>query len=368
MNDAGVDAIATLRGIAEDAGVDAVAIVPGSNFARLFGGDFMQHERPLLVLVPVRGRAAALVPELELGPFGELGLDLEVFDWRDQTGYAPAFEAMLSARSIGRIGVEGLLMRVFVDQAMRTALPGLHIVDLQRELSRVRLHKNDTEVAALRRAIELTEAALDETLDAVRIGMTEKAIERRLVQALFAHGLESLAFSPIVAAGANSANPHAGARDVAVRAGDALLFDLGGRIDGLHSDITRTVFVGHASDRHLAIHDTVLAANRAGVAAVLPGATAHAIDDAATGVLEASAFAEHILTRTGHGLGREVHEDPYIMRGNHQALEPGMVFTVEPGLYLPGELGVRIEDDVLVTASGVESLTTFERGVRIVAA
>jgi len=361
------DALDTLRGIARDNGVDAVVIVPGANFARLFGGHFMQHERPLLVLVPVDGPPAALVPELELGPFGALGLELDVFDWRDQSGYAPAFEAMLAGRSIRDIGVEGLLMRVFVDQALRAAVPGLKITDLQRALSRVRLHKGDDEIRSLRRAIAMSEAALGETLDAVRVGMTEKAIEQRLVQALFAQGVESLSFPPIVAAGGHSANPHASARDVAVRAGDALLFDLGGRFDGLCADITRTVFVGHADDRHLAIHATVLAANRAGVAAVTPGTTAHAIDDAATAVLEASPFAAHILTRTGHGLGREVHEDPYIMRGNHQVLEPGMVFTVEPGLYVPGEIGVRIEDDVLVTGDGRESLTTFDREARVVA-
>jgi len=360
------DAIATLRRIADDNAVDAVAIVPGSNFARLFGGDFMQHERPLLVLVPVTGPAAAIVPELELGPFGALQLPVEVHAWRDQTGYAAAFEAMFGTTAPASIGVEGLLMRVFVDQALRAAVPGLHIADLQRELSRVRLHKSADEIASLRRAIAVTEAALGETLEAVRPGMSEKAIEQRLVQALFAHGAEGLSFAPIVAAGGHSANPHASAREVAVQDGDPLLFDLGARVDGLCADITRTVFVGHASDRHLAIHQSVQAANRAGVEAVRPGATAHDIDEAATGTLERSAFAEHVLTRTGHGLGREVHEDPYIMRGNHQALEPGMVFTVEPGLYVPGDIGVRIEDDVLVTDDGVESLTGFDRSAILV--
>jgi len=360
------DPIDTLRRIAADNAVDAVAIVPGANFARLFGGHFMQHERPLLVLVPTTGRAAALVPELELGPFSALGLDLDVHDWRDQSGYAPAFEAMLGTLAPASIGVEGLLMRVFVDQAMRAAVPGLRIVDLQARLSRVRLHKNPDEIAALRRAIATTEAALGETLDAVRVGMTETAIEQRLVQALFAHGAQSLSFPSIVAAGGHSANPHASARDVAVKSGDPLLFDLGARIDGLCADITRTVFVGHATDRHLDIHATVLAANRAGVDAVRPGVTAHDIDEAASRVLERSAHAEHVLTRTGHGLGREVHEDPYIMRGNHQALEPTMVFTVEPGLYAPGDIGVRIEDDVVVTERGAESLTRFSREALIV--
>lgn len=356
----------TLRTIARDQGVDAVVVVPGSNFARLFGGHFMQHERPLLVLVPSEGDAAAIVPQLELGPFGALDLPLDVHEWRDQDGYAAAFSAALAGRDLRRIGVEGLLMRVFVDQALRAAVPDVQIVDLQAPLSRVRLHKTADEIAALRRAIACTEQALEETLADVRVGLTESAIEQRLVQALFAAGANELSFAPIVAAGGHSANPHARARDVAIAAGDPLLFDLGGRVDGLCADLTRTVFVGHVSDRHAALYETVLAANRAGVAAVVPGATGHDVDDAATAVLEASPFAEHILTRTGHGLGREVHEDPYIMRGNHQVLEPGMVFTVEPGLYSPGDIGVRIEDDVLVGDDGAVCLTDAPRKIRIV--
>ena len=164
-----------------------------------------------------------------------------------------------------------------------------------------------------------------------------------------------------------SARPHASARtDYALREGDALLVDFGAVHEGLCADITRTVFVGRADERQRDIYDTVLAANRAGLAASRPGATAHDVDDAATKVLEASAHAERILTKTGHGLGRDVHEMPYIVRGNATVLEPGMVFTVEPGLYGPGDFGVRIEDDVLITADGAESLTSVPRELRVV--
>ena len=132
------------------------------------------------------------------------------------------------------------------------------------------------------------------------------------------------------------------------------------------ADITRTVFVGHVSEEGREVYETVLAANEAGHRATRPGATAHDVDDAATTVLEGSRFADRIRHKTGHGLGREVHEAPYIMRGNHQVLEPGMVLTNEPGLYELGNFGVRIEDDVVVTAEGSRCLTTFPKELKVV--
>lgn len=171
-----------------------------------------------------------------------------------------------------------------------------------------------------------------------------------------------MAFGPIVAAGDNSARPHGSAReDYAIAPGDALLFDFGASWGGFVADVTRTVFVGHANDEAQDVYATVFAANQRGHEVARAGVTAHDVDDAVTAVLEASPYADRIRTKTGHGLGRQVHEAPYIMRGNHQVLEAGMVFTNEPGLYRLGGFGVRIEDDVLVTADGCRSLTQFPR-------
>ena len=356
-----------VRAVARAAAVDAVALVPGSTFAKVTGHDFHESERPLVLVVPADGAPAALVPNLELESFAPLGFEGEVFDWRDQDGYADAFAALFAHLPIASLGVEGQVMRVFVERAIRAAAPGASVVDLQGEIAALRLRKDPHEIAALREAIRISEAALAETLGTVRVGQTEARIEAMLVERLFANGAKALSFSPIVAAGDNSARPHASARaDYAVRAGDALLFDFGAVHDGLRADITRTVFVGRADDRQRDVYDTVLGANRAGVAAVRPGASAHDVDDAATRVLEASAHADRIVHKTGHGLGRDVHEAPQIMRGNHARLEPGTVLTVEPGLYGPGDFGVRIEDDVLVTEEGGESLTTFERELIVV--
>ena len=357
------DRLDPVRSAARAAGVDALALVPGPNLAKVLGRDFHESERPLVLVVPADGPPAALVPHLELESFAPLGLPGEVFEWRDGDGFDGAFEALFAHLRLGSLGVEGRTMRVFVERAIRRAAPGLRIEDRHERIAALRLRKDAAEIASLREAIRISEVALAETLETVRVGLTETDVEATLVQRLFANGAASLSFPPIVAAGDNSARPHASARpDYAIAPGDALLFDFGAVHGAMRADITRTVFVGHVDDRRRAIHGTVLAANRAGLAAVRPGATAHEVDDAATAVLEASPHADRIVHRTGHGLGREVHEAPQVIRGDRTVLEPGMVITVEPGLYGPGDFGVRIEDDVLVTGEGAESLTAFERG------
>lgn len=363
------DRYAAHRRVARDLGVEAVALVPGPNFERLYDASFGTNERPFVIVIPVEGAPAALVPNLEISSFAALGFEGEVFDWRDQTGYAGAFAALAAHLPLRSLGIEGQVMRVFVHHALVAATPGLAVIDAERAISGLRLRKTPAEIAALSEAIRISEAALGETLDQVRAGMTEAEVERILVAALFAHGADDQSFGALVAASDNSAHSHAHARpDYAIRPGDALLLDFGARKSGLCADITRTVFVGHAGDEAQEVYDTVLRANLAGHAAIRPGATAHTVDDAVISVLEPSPFADRISTKTGHGLGRDVHEAPYIMRGNHEVLEPGMVVTNEPGLYRtgPGGFGVRIEDDVLVTETGSRSLTTFPKELKVV--
>lgn len=354
------------RRLAAALGTEAVALVPGPNFTRLYGHVFHTNERPLVVVIPVTGTPAAVVPNLELTSFAALDFEGEVFDWRDQTGYADAFAALAAHMPLKSLAVEGQVMRVFVQLALTETQPGLRIVDGEKAITSLRYRKTPEEIAAMERAIGISEAALGDTLDRVRIGQTERQIEAMLVQAMFAHGAEEQAFGALVACGPHSAASHAHARDVAIKAGDPLLIDFGARWGGLCADITRTVFVGHCTDAAAAVYEVVLAANEKGHEVTKPGITAHDVDDAVISVLEASPYADRIRTKTGHGLGRDVHEAPYIMRGNHQILEPGVVFTNEPGLYHPDHFGIRIEDDMLVTETGSRSLTRFPKAIRIV--
>jgi len=360
------DRLSAYAQVARDLNVDAVALVPGSNFTRAVIHSFMSHERPFLLVIKANSNAAALVPNLELRSWDLVGFDGTVFDWRDQDGYGSAFAALVAHLDISSLAVEGQIMRVFVHHALKQAQPDLRIIDGEAAISGLRIVKSDDDVTALRAAIEVSERALDRTLANVRLGQTEKEIEQALTQALFAEGAEDQSFYPIVAAGDGSARPHAKARvDYAVKAGDALLIDFGARKHGFCADITRTVFLDHVTDEGRDVYDTVLRANLMGHAVTRAGVTAHEIDDAVIGVLEASPYGDRIRTKTGHGLGRDVHEAPYIMRGNHTVLEAGTVYTNEPGLYEIDNFGVRIEDDVLVTEDGSISLTTFPTDLQV---
>lgn len=362
-----MDRYADYRAVAADLGVDAIALVPGPNFNRVLGHGFMSHERPFVLVIPVEGAPAAIVPNLELKSWDLVGFEGATIDWRDQDGYAAAFGKLARHLPLRSVAVEGQVMRVFVHHALTSVYPNLRVVDGEKAISNLRAIKTADDLVAMDRAIKISEAALHEVIPQVRVGQTEKQVEKLLMQALFEHGCEGMAFAPIVTAADNSARPHGHARfDYMIKKGDALLFDFGAVYGGFCADITRTFFVGDADAEQRAVYDTVLQANLKGLEVTRDGISAHELDDAVISVLEASPYAAYIRTKTGHGLGREVHEAPYIMRGNHEVLRAGMVYTNEPGLYLDGKFGVRIEDDVLVTEDGYRCLTSFPKELQVI--
>ena len=224
--------------------------------------------------------------------------------------------------------------------------------------------KEDVEIEKMRQAVRIAEAALLATLKICCAGMTEKAIVNELViQLLRAGSAPQLPFMPIVAIGENSADPHAVPTDRALNRGDLLLIDWGACYEGYLSDITRTFTFGNVGPELLAVGDIVLNANQAGRTAGAPGLKAGAVDLAARSVIADAGYGDAFIHRTGHGLGLEAHEAPYIFGGNDLLLEPGITFTVEPGIYLPGKGGIRIEDDVVITSDGLVSLTDFPRPI-----
>lgn len=347
-----------------DAGIGAAAFVPGPNFAYLTGVHLHLMERPTLFIVTADGESMAMMPALERQKWQEAMPDVPTLYWDDAAGPATAFAAI--ADRLGRdrmLGVEGLRMRTVEYLALARQLGRDAVVDADPALVALRLCKDAAEIADLRRAITISEDALGETLDAGIGGQSEAAIAARLKMAMLAHGATGFAFDPIVLGGEKAANPHGQPGDRIIAPGDALLIDFGASFGDMHADITRTVFCAHASETHAAIHATVLRANESGRAMVRAGVPVGEVDAAATDALLASPFADMVLHKTGHGLGREIHEDPQVMRQNRQPQEAGMVFTVEPGLYRSGEIGLRIEDNVLVTETGHVCLTNFSRGV-----
>jgi Xaa-Pro dipeptidase len=223
------------------------------------------------------------------------------------------------------------------------------------------MRKDEQEVAQMRRAIAITEAALWTIMHQVEAGMTEREVATALELEFLRAGADSISFAPIVAAGPHSASPHATPGDRPIKPCEPIVVDCGAAVSGYSADITRTFSIGELGQELAHVYDVVRAANRAGRMAVKPGVPAEEVDEAARAVIDKAGYGEYFIHRTGHGLGLEVHEPPYIIAGNGQLLEPGMTFTVEPGIYLTERGGVRIEDDVLVTPDGGESLTAFRR-------
>jgi Xaa-Pro aminopeptidase len=212
----------------------------------------------------------------------------------------------------------------------------------------------------------VAETAIEKVLPQLRAGLTEKEVAALVTRELLAVGAEEVAFPTIASAGPNAASPHGAPTNRPLQEGDLLVIDWGAVVDGYVSDITRTFAVGHLDEELRLVYDVVKTANEAGKEAAQPGASGADIDRAARSVIENAGYGDYFIHRTGHGLGLEAHENPSLVAGNDDPLPVGAVFTVEPGIYLPGRGGVRIEDDVVLTSQGPRSLTTFPRMLRTI--
>jgi Xaa-Pro aminopeptidase len=228
------------------------------------------------------------------------------------------------------------------------------------EIAPLRLIKSDEEIDAIRRACELTDACFMHLVEFAEPGMSEQQVAWELEAWFRANGAESLAFQPIVLAGARAAMPHGQPSDVAIERGNVLLIDFGCAVDGYRSDMTRTLFVGHVPDHVRRAHDAVREAQAAAIAALAVGINGQDVDAVARRVIEEAGF-EPYGHGLGHGIGLEEHEPPSIRRSRPATLEAGMVFSVEPGIYRPGDTGIRIEDIVVLEEAGPRLLTNSHR-------
>ncbi len=360
-----------LRRLAERqraAGIDCVALMPGPNMQYMGGLTLFMSERPIVAFFCLDRRPALLVPALERGRAEAMaGPGVDLYSYTDEEGAAVGFARIGEAlRLVGqRIAVEYLHMRVLELRALEAVAPGGQFVALEQALPGLRIIKDQDEVAAMRKAIAITEDALRALLSRPLIGLSEREIAGRLAQEFMAAGVQRVGFI-IVVAGPNGADPHAGPSDRPVQAGDLVTIDCGVTHDGYPSDITRTFAVGETSPQLERIYDVVRRANEAGTLVTRPGIEAQEVDRAARRVITDAGYGEYFIHRTGHGLGLEGHEPPYMVEGNTERLEPGMVFTVEPGVYIPGVGGARVEDNLVVTQSGFECLTHFPRELMVI--
>ena len=340
--------------------VDAGAAVFGlsSNLRYLTGFTDEPGERMLLLLVPRDGEATFIVPELYAGQVEALSPAASLRVWAD--GENP--DALLTeiANSLGRdsgeILLDDSLWSVFV-LGVQTAFFGRSFGLASAVMAPLRAVKDDAEVAAMKRAGEITDGAYAAVTAKPISGLTEIELAGRLEAAMLAGGADGIAFATLVASGPFSALPHYRAGIRRIESGDVVILDYGCRVDGYCSDITRTVVCGGPTPELEQVHAAVRRANQAARDRVGIGVRAEEVDAAARDALIEAGYGDRFIHRTGHGIGLDVHEPPYIVRGNEQRLEKGMAFSIEPGAYFTERFGVRIEDVVVVGDAGAVPMT-----------
>jgi Xaa-Pro dipeptidase len=361
--------LAGLYTFIEQQGLAAVAVNAGPSLTYLTGLHFHLMERPVVMVFVPGHEPTIILPELEQAKLDHLQIGVRAFAYGENPKiWSRTFGKALEGLGLegGKIGVEPRQLRLLEYNYLQGAMRAEYI-DGSDIIASLRSKKDGVEIANMRKAVEIAEKALEATLAVAKIGVTEEEIASELFMQLMRNGSEaSLPFTPIVASGANCANPHARPSAKPLNAGDLLIVDWGASYNGYASDLTRTFAVGKINAEAEKIHRTVQLANQAGREAGAPGIPCAAVDRAARKIIEDAGYGSFFNHRTGHGIGMECHEDPYMHGGNEQPLEVGNAYTVEPGIYLAGRNGVRIEDDVIVTENGAESLSNMSREIRVI--
>lgn len=346
-------------------GLEALVLNPGPTLTYLTGLNFHLSERPVTLIISPQRQPVLVLPELESAKIDSLPFAVQAFPYgEDPTTWPEIFRKAMQAAHIthSKLGVESNRLRFLELSLLQAASQETRFEAADNTLARLRMQKDPYEVEQMRSAVIIAQKALQATLNQVKAGMSEREIAAELTSQIYQHGSDAeLPFSPIVSAGPNGANPHATPTNRLLVPGDLLVVDWGASYNSYFSDLTRTFAIGAPEPEYAHIVEIVQEANTAGREFARPGVTAEQVDQAARKIIEAAGYGEYFIHRTGHGLGMETHEPPYIRSGNPLVLEPGMTFTIEPGIYLPGKNGVRIEDDVVITESGAESLSDLPR-------
>ena len=348
-----------------DAGLDGVLVTPGPDLVWLTGYQptAITERLTLLALTPDRP-PTLLVPRLERGDAeAAAGAPALTFaDWSDGSDPYAAASALL--RADGRYGVSDSAWALHL-LGLQGALAGSSYEALTACLPMLRAVKGEDELVRLAAAGAAADQAYEEIVHVRFAGRRETEVAADLADLLRRFGHEQVDFT-VVGSGPDGANPHHEAGERVIQEGDLVVLDFGGLRYGYGSDTTRTVSVGEPSSKQQEVHDVVRAAQQAGVDAVRPGVACQEIDRAARAVITDAGYGPQFLHRTGHGIGVTTHEPPYLVEGETQPLVPGMCFSVEPGIYLAGEFGVRIEDIVTVTDDGARRLNDTDHGLRVV--
>ena len=359
------DRIAALRERLQLLDVQALVVAPGPDLRYLTGYDALPLERPTLLIITREAAPAIVAPRLERARVEHevLVADIGVHAYSEHDDALALAGRVIGAPEGSRIALGDQMWTLFT-LGLQRALPGRRWSSASELIAPLRAVKDAQELARLAAVGRAIDGVHQRVPDVLREGRTEREVARDLAR-MIREEHDQVSFV-IVAAGPNSASPHHEPGERIIERGDAVVVDIGGTLEGYCSDMTRTYAVGHVPDGYADAYAALIASQAAGVAAVRPGATTGDVDAAARDVLIAAGLGEAFVHRTGHGIGLETHEAPWILAGSDVVLEEGMTFSVEPGFYLEGRFGARIEDIVAVARDGVVPLNVVDRGLVVV--
>ena len=344
-------------------GIAALLLSPGSDLAYLSGYRIFGSERLTCLVLTADGGATLVVPTLESPRAKHAAPDIAQLTWEETEDPFAKTASLVGAR--GDVAVADQMWALFTLR-LQKALPGRGFALASTITRELRMRKDRFELDALREVSAEADRAYEKVLSCEFTGKHEREVGAQLATLLKQEGHDEVTFT-IVASGPNGASPHHETGERRIASGDAIVLDFGGNREWYCSDITRTVHVGTPDAETVKVHDAVRRAQEAGYAAAKTGATAESVDAASRKVIEDAGYGKYFIHRTGHGIGLDGHEHPYLVRGNRETLEPGMAFSIEPGIYLPGRFGVRIEDIAIIGSAGQsEPLNTADHALALV--
>lgn len=338
--------------------IEQLIITSTSNIFYLTGKWIEPGERMLVLYVNSSGKTKLFINEL-FPISGDIGVETKVFNDAEDS-----VEILSNDIGSGRIGIDKNWPAHFLIRLMNKKT-GLDIVNGSMIIDEVRMVKDAEEIELMKKASSINDMAVRELIEIVPLKHEERKACKILADIYEKYGTGSFSFYPLIAYGANAAEPHHESDNTMLKEGDSVILDIGGRTNNYCSDMTRTVFYGEPLEEYKKVYNIVLEANLKGIEAVKPGVRLCDIDKAARSVIEKEGYGEYFTHRTGHNIGIDVHEFPDVGCNSEIIAKEGMIFSIEPGIYLPGKCGVRIEDLVLVTKDGCEVLNKYSKDMKI---
>lgn len=337
-----------------------LALVPGPNLYYYTGLALKQSERISFALLSDEGDLMFILPEVEKSKVNDEDV-LKVITYTDKDGVESIFSHHIFKEITGSsIAVEDNQMRLMEANVLRKC--GFSdLISFSQELYKKRVIKSEEETNDIQDAVHILESSLQKTLQMIQAGMTEREVAGLLEFEMRKAGSKGTPFETIVASGPRAAMPHGRASNKKIQHGELVIIDFGAYYNGYVGDMSRTIAIGDISDKQKEVYETVKTAQALALDEITPGKTPHHIDTVARDYISEQGYGPFFHHRTGHGMGIEAHEEPYIREGNQEPLKPGMVFTVEPGIYLQNKYGVRIEDNVIVTNNGYKNFMSLTK-------